>query len=189
MIIPITFEQPQWLWLLLTLPVVIVVSLRALNALEPGRRFLAIALRCLVIALVAACLAQAQYVKSSDKLTVFFLMDRSDSVKGLQQAQEQYLHDVGETIEEPDDRVAMIDFARNAFIQQLPMKGGYLIPPGRLPEMEHRDRTDVAAAIRLAMAMFPPDSAKRIVLLSDGNDNMGRRADRGEGGGGRGRGH
>jgi len=173
MTLPLAFEAPQWLWLLALLPVVIAVSIRTLNALEPLRRAAAIGLRCLVIAALAVCLAEVQYVKSSDKLTVFFLMDRSDSVKGLQPVQEEYLHAVCEKIPEPDDRVAMIDFARNAFIQQLPMTGGYFIQPGRLPEMDHRDRTDVAAAMRLAMAMFPHDSAKRIVLLSDGNENMG----------------
>lgn len=170
---PISFDAPRWLWLLLLLPVVIVVSLRTLNALEPLRRAAAIFLRCAVIAIVAACLAEANYVKSSDKLTVFFLMDRSDSVKGLQQVQEEYLHTVSKNIEHADDRAAMIDFAHSAYIQQLPMKGGYLIPPGRLPEMDHRDRTDMAAAVRLAMAMFPSDSAKRIVLMTDGNENMG----------------
>ncbi|HRX84386.1 MAG TPA: VWA domain-containing protein, partial [Phycisphaerae bacterium] len=100
-------------------------------------------------------------------------MDRSDSVKNLLDTQERYLHEVSETIKDADDRVGAIDFARNAFIQQLPMGGGYHIAEGRLPEMENRDRTDIAAAIRLAMASFPSDSAKRIVLLSDGNDNMG----------------
>src|SRR5262249_10341410 len=33
--------------------------------------------------------------------------------------------------------------------------------------------TDVAAAIKLALASFPEGSGKRIVLLSDGNENMG----------------
>ena len=44
---PIDFEQPQWLWLMLLVPVVVAVSLRALVALEPLRRSLAIATRCL----------------------------------------------------------------------------------------------------------------------------------------------
>jgi len=171
--LPISFEQPVWLWLVLLAPVVAVVSWKTMRALEPARRILAIALRAIVLTLVAFCLAGIQYVKSSDKLTVFFLMDRSDSVKGLQETQETYLHDVGETIKNSEDRVGMIDFARGAFLQQLPMKGGYHIQPGRLPEMENRDRTNVAAAMRLAMAMFPADSGKRIVLMSDGNDNMG----------------
>lgn len=171
--LPISFDQPDWLWLLLFAPVVAVVSFKTMRALEPSRRILAIALRVVVLTLVAFCLADIQYVKASDKLTVIFLMDRSDSVKSLQDTQETYLQQVSKTIKQPDDRVGMIDFARSAFLQQLPMQGGYHIQPGRLPEMENRDRTNIAAAMRLAMAMFPADSGKRIVLMSDGNDNMG----------------
>ena len=171
--LPISFDQPAWLWLLTAVPVIAVVSWRTLRGLEPVRRVLAIALRVVVLALVACCLADIQYVKASDKLTVIFLMDRSDSVKTLQDEQETYLQQVGTTITHADDQVGMIDFARGAFLEQLPMAGGYHIQPGRLPEMENRDRTNVAAAMRLAMAMFPSDTGKRIVLMSDGNDNMG----------------
>ncbi len=177
LILPLSVDQPVWLWLLLIIPVLSVLSVvswRVLGAIQPARRTLAIVVRCLVIIVLALCLADVTYVRTTDKLTVFFLMDRSDSVKDLQQVQEEYLKTVGEQIKsKPDDRVGMIDFASNAYLQQLPMHGGYHVPVGRLPEMDYRDRTDVAAAIRLALAMFPHDSAKRIVLMSDGNDNMG----------------
>ena len=33
--------------------------------------------------------------------------------------------------------------------------------------------TDIAAAIKLALASFPEGTAKRIVLISDGNENLG----------------
>ncbi|MCA9249605.1 MAG: VWA domain-containing protein [Phycisphaerales bacterium] len=174
LILPLSVDRPAWLWLLLLIPVLAVVSWRVLVAIQPARRVLVIAVRSLVILALALCLADVMYVRTTDKLTVFFLMDRSDSVKDLQEVQEQYLAAVSEQVKNnPDDRVGMIDFATNAYLQQLPMLGGYHVPVGRLPEMDHRDRTDVAAAIRLALAMFPPDSAKRIVLMSDGNDNMG----------------
>jgi uncharacterized membrane protein/Mg-chelatase subunit ChlD len=101
-----------------------------------------------------------------------FLMDRSYSTQTLEREQEEFLREAAEKIP-PNDRVGLIDFARNSFLQQLPMRGGYFIQPGRLPAMPDTDRTDVASAIRLAMAMFPHDTAKRIVLMSDGNDNMG----------------
>ena len=35
------------------------------------------------------------------------------------------------------------------------------------------ERTDIAAAIRLGTAAFPETGQKRLVLLSDGNENMG----------------
>ena len=54
--LPISFEQPVWLWLLLIAPVVAVVSFKTMRALEPARRILAIALRVIVLTLVAFCL-------------------------------------------------------------------------------------------------------------------------------------
>ena len=36
--------------------------------------------------------------------------------------------------------------------------------------------TDIAAALQLALASFPPNSSKRIVLMSDGNENRGSAA-------------
>ena len=138
LILPLSVDRPAWLWLLLLIPVLAVVSWRVLVAIQPARRVLVIAVRSLVILALALCLADVMYVRTTDKLTVFFLMDRSDSVKDLQEVQEQYLAAVSEQVKNnPDDRVGMIDFATNAYLQQLPMLGGYHVPVGRLPEMDH----------------------------------------------------
>ncbi len=168
----IGFEKPQWLWLSLLVPVLVAVSIRSLAGLDPTRRVLSLVLRSAVIIVLAACLAEVVRVRQNDDLTVLFLMDRSESVKGRTETQEEYIRAVCEDIP-PNDRVGVIDFARGAYLEQLPMKGGYHLDPGRLPEMPNKDRTDIAAAVRLAMAMFPHDTGKRIVILSDGNDNMG----------------
>ncbi len=170
--LPFDFQQPAWLWLILLVPVLIVASLRSLSGLDPTRRVLAIISRSLLVILIACCLAGIERVRRNDDLTVLFLMDRSYSVQAMQQYQEEFIHDAAET-GRAEDRIGLIDFARNAFLQQLPMRGGYFIEPGRLPVMPDTERTDVASAVRLAMAMFPHDTAKRIVLMSDGNDNMG----------------
>jgi len=170
--LPFDFEQPTWLWLCLLVPLLIAASIRSLAGLDPVRRIAALAVRSLVVVLVACCLAGAQRVQRNDDLTVLFLMDRSYSVQETQDFQEQYIHDVTRNIP-PDDRVGLIDFARSAFLKQLPMRGGFFVDPGRLPAMPDTDRTDIASAMRLAMAMFPHDTAKRMVLMSDGNDNMG----------------
>ncbi len=169
---PFDFEEPIWLWLCLLVPILIAVSIRSLAGIEPIRRVLSIAVRCLLVVLVAFCLAGVQSVQRNEDLTVLYLMDRSHSVQEMQEKQEQFIIESTKEMP-PDDRAGMIDFARNAYLQQLPMRGGYFIAPGRLPVMPNTDRTDIATAVRLAMAMFPHDTAKRIVLMSDGNDNMG----------------
>ncbi|MHC4698328.1 MAG: VWA domain-containing protein, partial [Planctomycetota bacterium] len=170
--LPFDFEQPTWLWLCVLVPALVVASLRSLAGLDPVRRILALVVRSLVVILLACCLAGVRHVRRSDDLTVLFLMDRSYSVQEREEFQEQYIAEAAKTMP-AEDRLGLIDFARNAYLQQLPMSGGYFVSPGRLPPMPNTDRTDIASAMRLAMAMFPHNTAKRIVLMSDGNDNMG----------------
>ncbi|MHC5110228.1 MAG: VWA domain-containing protein [Planctomycetota bacterium] len=169
--IPFSFEKPAWLWLCLLIPILAFASVRSLAGLDPVRRVLAIVVRGLVIVLVAACLARVTRVQRNEDLTVMYLMDRSHSVEKLEQKQEEFIRDSVKDIP-PEDRVGMIDFARNAFLEQ-PPEHDYYLQPGRLPNMPNTDRTDIAAAVRLAMALFPHNTSKRIVLMSDGNDNMG----------------
>ncbi len=170
--LPFDFEQPGWLWLCLLIPLLVVASYGSLSSLEPMRRVLAVTIRSVVVLLLVFCLARIQYIRRSEDLTVLFLMDRSHSVESTESYQEKFVRVSAEDTP-PGDRTGMIDFARNSYLQQLPMHGGFHIEPGRLPVMASTDRTNIASALRLAMAMFPHDTAKRIVLMSDGNDNMG----------------
>lgn len=170
--LPFDFERPAWLWLVLLVPAILALSIRSLAGLEPVRRVAAIVIRCVLVMLIACCLAGIQRVQRNNDLTVMFVMDRSYSVQSMQEFQEEFVRRASRDVR-PTDRVGLVDFARHAHLQQLPMSGGYFIPPGRLPQMPNVERTDIGAGLRLAMAMFPHDTAKRIVLLSDGNDNMG----------------
>ncbi len=169
--LPFDVEKPVWLWAGLLIPLVIVASLRSLAGLDTARRVLTVTIRSVLLFLLVFCLAGLVRVRRNQDLTVMFLMDRSHSVESLQQYQEDYVREAASTMH-ADDRMGVIDFARDAFLEQLPMRGGFHVPPGRLAAIPNTDRTNVAAAIRLGMAMFPHDAAKRIVLLSDGNDNM-----------------
>src|SRR5207302_9947690 len=55
-------------------------------------------------------------------------------------------------------------------------------PPAGVPELRFRKiqspiaetHTDIASAIKLALASFPDRTSKRIVLISDGNENIGQ---------------
>jgi hypothetical protein len=125
---------------------------------------LAIVARSLLVILIACCLAGIERVRRNDDLTVLFLMDRSYSVQAMQQYQEEFIHDAAATMHS-EDRLGLIDFARNAFLATS--------PPGRaLPVMPDTERTDVASAVHGWRWPCSPMHGKRI-LMSDGNDNMG----------------
>lgn len=169
----ISFEQPLWLLLLVTIPVIVLVSLRSLRALDGPRRVLAVSLRSLLIALFAVVLARIHYVRTSDHLAVFFLLDRSRSISDEQRAKvEDYVRRSARQAE-IDDRVAIIGFDGETSIDVPPSRAGgaggaYVFGSAIAP-----DRTDVARALRMALASFPEGYGRRIVIASDMNQNMG----------------
>lgn len=167
----LSFEHPRWLWLLLIAPALVALSWRALRSLDPLQRYVAIAVRCLVLIVLVLCIAGIAHVRTNKNLTVLFLLDRSHSIpKDKYAEQEQYVHEVARTMP-AGDKIGVLTFDGQAYVEQIPMKGGVFFET--LPETALPDRTDMAAAIRMALALFPHDTAKRIVLVSDGNNNVG----------------
>jgi len=172
--VPLSFEQPDWLWLLLLVPVVVGAPLmvRTLTALPIGRRCFVLAVRTALLVALVLAMAGAQHVRESRDLAVIFLLDRSHSIPdSMKRAQEQFIQEAGALPKRPDnDKAAVISFDGESNIEQLPMKGVFIerVTPPVAP-----DRTDLSQAIRMALAMFPEGMAKRIVLLSDGNQNAG----------------
>ncbi len=168
---PVSFEQPQWLGLLAIIPLLVLVSLRTLRGLERPRRITALVLRSLVIALIAIALARVQIVRRNEHVAVMFVLDRSNSVpEKLRESAQDYVRKVVEDAD-PDDRVGMVGFDGEADIDMIPSRGGFsVLGFGMAVEP---DRTNVAAGLRMAMAAFPEGFSRRIVIITDGNQNDG----------------
>lgn len=150
-VVPLSFERPEWLWLLLLVPVAIGLPLwfRSLAALEGGRRWFALAMRTgLLIALILA-IAGAERVRENRDLAVIFLLDQSRSIpESLQLKAEQFTQEMGSSSKRPhDDKAAVISFDGKSNIEQLPMRGVFI---ERVTPPVEPDRTDLSQAIRLA---------------------------------------
>src|SRR5262249_55729296 len=74
------FVRPWWLLVLLAVPPVFLVSRRSLSGLGPVRKWLAVGLRATIIALLALALAEPRVRRTSENVTVLFVLDRSLSV-------------------------------------------------------------------------------------------------------------
>jgi len=176
----IDFDRREYLWLLLLLlPALWILSYRTLAALGRGRRVVAIGLRTLVILLLVAALAEMQLHRISNKITVIYLLDQSESIpRGKRELMREYV--VKHVREHRDsrraDRAGVIVFGREAAIEVPPFDDD--VPNTGLLEafLERRDATNLEGALKLAAASFPEDSAKRIVVVTDGNENVGSAA-------------
>lgn len=131
-------------------------------------------LRLAIVALLILGLAGAQSVQAADKLSVVFLLDESDSIDAQMRAQaEAFIREALRNIK-TNDRAAVVAFGKNALIERPLSPSGELSPLGATPI---RLETDMAEAIRLGVAMFPADAARRIVILSDGIQTEGDAAE------------
>ncbi|MFN9713655.1 MAG: hypothetical protein ACK57G_07675, partial [Planctomycetota bacterium] len=76
----IDFQYPWMLVLLVLIPIAWWIGMRSLSGLGPVRRALALVLRSLVLLLVIAALAGVQWIWTSERQTVIYLLDQSDSI-------------------------------------------------------------------------------------------------------------
>ncbi len=170
----IRFAAP---WLLaIGLPLVLLVAWRVRNLPREtsSRRRIAIQ-ACMVIATLCAALALAGLEAGArvDRVAVVFALDRSRSVEragqsGSTRALEQIRQAVAAM--RPDDRAGLVVFGAEAATEVLPAPRP---PIGATRAPVPRDATDIAAAIRRALADLPAEHAGRIVLVTDGVETQG----------------
>ena len=171
------FDSPWFLLLLVLLPLLWVFSFKSLSGLGPYRRLFSLGLRSAVLLLLILSLAETQYERKSDKLTVMYLLDQSLSIPiNQREAMLKYVVEDARMHRKAgrEDRAGMIAFGREAAIE-VPPFDDELATTGRIESLLElrQDATDLSAAMRLALATFPEDSAKRVVIVTDGNENMG----------------
>jgi len=170
------FVRPWYLGLLSLLPLLWVFSFRSLSGLGPYRRLFALTFRTLVFVLIVLALAEVQTLRTSDKLTVTYLLDQSESIPvGQRQAMLDYVRQAVARHRRADreDCAGVIVFGHDAVIEVPPFDDD--IPFLNLESTLglRTDATNLAAALKMAGATFPEDSAKRVVVISDGNENIG----------------
>jgi uncharacterized membrane protein len=184
--------EPWWLLLLLVIPLIVVMSVRSLAGLGPVRRWVVITLRSSVIALLVLALAEVRLKQAGENTTVLFLIDRSLSIPSdLDESMPE-----SEPLNKRDKRWRRIkQFVNDAVALRGPgherdqagvivfgRRPRLILPPAEVPRLNFSEEvlapvdenyTDIAAALKLAIASFPEGSGRRIVLLSDGNENLG----------------
>ncbi len=165
------FLAPEYLLLILGVIPLILYAAARLRGIEPGRRLAIIGLRSLILLLLILALAQLEYTLRARDLTVYFLVDRSDSVpQNLKDSSLNLVTDLNRS-RPPRDETGLIVFGANASLESIAVPTFEF--DGSIRSIIDESRTDLASAVRLALSAFPNDRMSRIVLLSDGNENLG----------------
>lgn len=138
--------------------------------ISPWRRWTALVLRTVICLALVLAIAGLQWLLPVEGMNVFFVLDRSDSVPSAQQDAAKSLVNKLAEQKKKDDKAGVIIFGTDASIDRMPNEA---ISLEKVEAVVDSQRTDVASAIRLATAAFAETGQKRIVLMSDGNENIG----------------
>jgi uncharacterized membrane protein len=165
------FSNPLWLLALLpALPWTLWLACKSDVQIGAWRLWTAMALRLLV--LLALCLAMAglQWRKPQEGMTVYFMLDRSQSIPSPQQdAARAYVNQACKD-KKANDTAGILVFGSDAAIESRP---NAQVDLRQIQALVGVERTDIASAIRLGTAAFPETGQKRLLLMSDGNENVG----------------
>jgi uncharacterized membrane protein len=170
----ITFQEPWWLLLLALVPVVWIISRRSMGALGGWRAALANVFRSLVLAGMILALAGPQWNRFSENVSVAYLLDQSESIPV--EYRSEMLDYVTDNVnrhrqDAKGDRAAVVVFGREAAVEMPPVE---FAPGGRNIESQiDPTATNMADALAKAAALLPNSSARRVVMVTDGNENLG----------------
>ena len=165
------FTHPIWLVLLpLALAWVIWLAWKTDVQISPWRRWASLTVRIVVVLLVVLAIAGIQWLKPLEGMNVFYVLDRSDSIPPQQQEIAREYINKSFAEKEEGDRGGVLVFGTDAALESSVQP---VVDLQKIHAVIGTERTDLAGAVRLASAAFPETGQKRIVLLSDGNENMG----------------
>ena len=167
-----TLNEPRALLMLAALIPVLAIGALGVRARprDRGRIAASVVLRCLIIALVVLALAGLQLIVRGGPLNVVYVIDESAS---LDEAARQAAHSyVSRAIaaKGPDTSAAVVRFGEYAVVDRA-ISGDAGWQPGGAQISEVA--TDIGGALQLAVALFPEDGNRRIVLLTDGRETVG----------------
>ncbi len=167
----IAFSRPEYLLLLPVAAALLWVSARGSYAgLRRARLWIAWILRGLLTLALILALAGLQLVEPSDEMVVVFALDGSHSIAPAQK--QRSLAFIQEAMQgaRAEDRGALVVFGKDAVVESERLRRGAAVQTTSSPVATH---TDIAGALRLAMGLLPPKAAGKVVLLTDGNENVG----------------
>src|SRR3954451_5811340 len=159
---------------------IVFLGMRSLAGMGPVRKWVAIAIRLLVLLMLVLILAGARWNRIHKDVQVMVVRDNSQSTqhvrgypgRNLDESIEDYLRTAADLKHKVhrDDRIGVISFDRTPLIDSMP--NTTLLLDARAIR-DKGNATDIASAIQLALATFQKDAMRRILLISDGNQTAG----------------
>lgn len=158
--------------LLLFIPAILLIYLyiKSTKRLSAKEKYLIIGLRSLIFICLIFAISVPQILLST-KGAVIFVVDRSASVKGTEAKMLEWI-EKSVNAKKADQPFAVVSFGKEAMLeQQLDTKNKVTT---QLNSEIGQNETNIEGAIGFASSLIPEHQSGRIVLLTDGNETVGK---------------
>ncbi len=166
----LTFIEPDYLWLLLVLPLLWALAVVSPRTMPAWIFWGSVLLRTLGVAALVLALAGTQMMRPVNEVQVVFLLDGSDSVPRSQRAHAESYMQQALAAMPPDSKSGIVLFGEDARVERSPDTVQTL---GQLAATPGGTRTNIQAGLQLGLSLLPSEVQRRLVLLSDGGENDG----------------
>lgn len=167
-----SFVRPLYLLALLSLFPLVYYWNKRPTSLTASRKKSALILRLLTVICVVLALAGTQVVNRSKNLSVVFLLDRSLSTGGNSQSwQRSYIAEALKN-KGKDDKFGIALFGADTGLEY-PVGAHSTSEIGQFSSVVDPQSSQLLSALRYAATTFPGDTARRLVVMTDGRSTEG----------------
>lgn len=134
----------------------------------------AVGIRCIIVILLILSLAGVSIRKYTHNTTLIYAVDLSDSTKDAREPMDSFIR---KSIDSKPAKyqTGVITFGKNAVVEQ-PLS--YDMSFQGLETIPDSYYTDISSGLQMASALMPSDTQKRVLLMTDGNQNLGEAIER-----------
>ena len=165
---------PWFIILLLLAPVLLLWLRWTQRRLTPLRRGLLIGLRLVALLLLVGGVARLVLTQPHEQVNVVFALDMSHSVSpGVRERALDFIRAVN-GVRQAQDGAGLVVFGADAYLEQ-GVSSRFTLSD--IASEVDGSATNVARALQVSATSFPAEGEKRLVLLSDGNENVASAAE------------
>ena len=165
----ISFDNPWYLLLIPAAALFLFITQFFMFTREKGKKIGQILIRAFLFLALILSLAGFGLKFTGRNTTTIYLLDVSDSVRDSKQDLVTF---VNESVKDKKkhDYVSVIAFGEDSMVEQFTSEN---LAFNKFQREVNTGATNLEEAVNLALSQLPDDSAGRIVLVTDGNENEG----------------
>ena len=126
-------------------------------------------LRSFLVIVLGLALSDPKHLSHSDRVNVFFCLDVSESIPGDQRLKAEAFIEQTASEMQADDQAGLIVFGKHPSLE---LSLGTRLEALNIKSIVNPHNTNIHDALQLAIGRLPQQGKNKIVVFSDGNENM-----------------